>query len=398
MRIVHRKLDHDGSGSIKMIPVDADDLWFSYNLIAAGDSLMAITVRKVMREVASGRGDSERVKLKLEIKVQETEYHKEGGVLRVRGKNILQNEHVKVGAFHTLELELHRPFVLRKVRWDSFALDTLQQAADPAASADLAVVLMQEGLAHIFLVGKSMTTTRARIETSIPRKHGPAIAGYESALNKFFEHVLQAFLKHVDFGVVRCAVIASPGFTREQFHRHLFLEAERRQLRPIIENKSRIMLAHTTSGYKHSLREVLDAPNVMNIIKDTKAAQEVRALKDFFSMLSNDPNRACYGPKHVDVAHERMAVQTLLITDDLFRNADTAMRQKYINLVNAVKESGGTAHVFSSQHVSGEELTKYTGIAAILRFPLPDLEDIEMDVLIVQGALMQLEDVDSDKL
>ncbi|KDO54904.1 hypothetical protein CISIN_1g0205021mg, partial [Citrus sinensis] len=37
----------------------------------------------------------------------------------------------------------------------------------------------------------------------------------------------------------------------------------------------------------HSLREVLDAPNVMNMIKDTKAAQEVQALKDFFNMLTN---------------------------------------------------------------------------------------------------------------
>ncbi|XP_030948987.1 protein PELOTA 1-like [Quercus lobata] len=78
------------------------------------------------------------------------------------------------------------------------------------------------------------------IETSIPRKHGPAIAGYESA-----------FLKHVDFDVVRCAVIVSPGFTKDQFHRHLLLEAERRQPRPIIENKSRIVLVHTTSGYKY---------------------------------------------------------------------------------------------------------------------------------------------------
>ncbi|XP_030946580.1 protein PELOTA 1-like isoform X1 [Quercus lobata] len=77
------------------------------------------------------------------------------------------------------------------------------------------------------------------IETSIPRKHGPAIAGYELA-----------FLKHVDFDVVHCAVILSPGFTKDQFHRHLLLEAERRQLRPIIENKSRIVLVHTTSGYK----------------------------------------------------------------------------------------------------------------------------------------------------
>ncbi|XP_041000765.1 protein PELOTA 1 [Juglans microcarpa x Juglans regia] len=379
MRIVRKDLVPDGPGSVKMVPVDSDDLWFAYNLIATGDSVMAVTVRKVLRQAASGGRDAERVKLKLEIKVEEVaDYDTSGSVLRIRGKNILENEHVKIGAFHTLELELHRPFVLRKDVWDSVALDVLQQASDPAASADLAVVLMQEGLAHVFLVGKSVTVTRSRIETSIPRKHGPSIAGYESALNKFFENVLQAFLKHVDFTVVRCAVIASPGFTKDQFHRHLLLEAERRQLRPIIENKSRIVLVHTTSGYKHSLREVLDAPNVMSMIKDTKAAQEVRVLKDFFNMLSNDPSRACYGPKHVEFAHERLAIQTLLLTDELFRNSNTAARRKYVNLVNSVKDSGGTVHIFSSLHVSGEQLANITGIAAILRFPLPDLEDLEM--------------------
>lgn len=377
MKINRRDLVPDGPGSVKMTPIDADDLWFVYNLIAQGDSVMAGTVRKVLRETSTGR-DAERVKLKLEIKVEAIEYDKVGSVLRIRGKNVLENEYVKIGAFHTLEIELHRPFVLRKELWDSMALHVLNQASDPAASADLAVVLMQEGLAHILLVGRSLTITRAKIETPIPRKHGPAIAGYQTALNKFFEHLLQAFLKHVDFNVVRCAVIASPGFTKDQFHRHLLLEAERRQLRPIVENKSRIVLVHTSSGYKHSLKEVLDAPNVMNMIKDTKAAQEVRVLKDFFDMLSNDPDRACYGPKHVEVAHERMAVQTLLITDELFRNADIPMRKKYVNLVNSVKGSGGTVHIFSSMHASGEQLAQLTGVAAILRFPLPELEDIEM--------------------
>ncbi|KAH6773738.1 Eukaryotic release factor 1 family protein [Perilla frutescens var. frutescens] len=378
MKIVRRDLTRDGPGSVKMIPEEADDLWLAYNLIAAGDNVMAVTVRKIMREAASGGRDAERVKLKLEIKVETVEYDKEGAVLRIRGKNVLENEHVKIGAFHTLEIELNRPFILRKDFWDSLALDVLHQASDPKASADLAIVLMQEGLCHILLVGKSMTLTRARIETSIPRKHGPAVAGYDKALTKFFENVLQAFLKHVDFNVVRCAVIASPGFTKDQFHKHLLLEAERRQLRSVIENKSRIILVHTTSGYKHNLREVLEAPNVINMIKDTKAAQEVRGLKDFFAMLSNDPERACYGPKHVEVAHERMAIQTLLITDELFRSSDVATRKKYVNLVDSVKASGGTVHIFSSMHVSGEQLAQLTGIAAILRFPLPDLDDIEM--------------------
>ncbi|KAI3930814.1 hypothetical protein MKX01_037260 [Papaver californicum] len=147
---------------------------------------------------------------------------------------------------------------------------------------------MQEGLVNLFLVGKSVTTTPSRIETSIPHKHGAAIAGYEMALNKFFENFLEAFLREINFTVVRCA-----------FHKYFLLEAERRQLRTIIENKLCIFLVHTTSGYTHSLGEVLDAPHV-------------QSLKDFFNMLSTDADRACYGPKHVEVAHERMAIKTLL--------------------------------------------------------------------------------------
>ncbi|KAH7664173.1 Translation release factor pelota protein [Dioscorea alata] len=353
-------------------------MWHAYNLISVGDAVQAATVRKVLRETASGGRDSERVKLKLEIKVEDVDYDKEGMLLRIRGRNIIENDHVKIGQFHTIEIEPHRPFILRKVVWDSLALEVLQQACDPSATADLAVILMQEGLAHIFLIGRSMTITRCRIETSIPRKHGPAIAGYESALKKFFENILQAVLKYIDFKIVQCVVLASPGFTKDQFRDYLLLEAERRQLRSIIENKSRLILAHATSGYKHSLKDVLEVPSVMALIKDTKAAQEVRALKDFFTMLSDDPDRACYGPKHVEVAHERMAIQTLLITDSLFKNADIQTRQKYVKLVESVKDSGGIAHIFSSMHVSGEQLASMTGIAAILRFPLPDLEDIEM--------------------
>ncbi|KAF0890649.1 hypothetical protein E2562_004166 [Oryza meyeriana var. granulata] len=378
MKLVYRNLVRNGPGSVKLVPEEEDDLWHAYNLIVPGDSLKAVTVRKVLREMASGGRDAERVKLNLEIIVESVDYDKEGSVLRVRGKNITENDHVKIGQFHTMELELKRHFILTKDVWDWLALDTIQQACDPTASADLAVILMQEGLAHLFLIGRSVTVTRARIETSIPRKHGPAIAGYESALNKFFEHVLQALLKHIDFEVVQCVVIASPGFTKDQFRDYMHLEAARRDLRKIIENRSRIILAHAPSGYKHSLKEVLDSPSVMTLIKDTKAAQEVQALKDFFNMLTNDSARACYGPKHVEIANDRLAIQTLLITDNLFRNSDIATRQNYVRLVESVKKFGGTVHIFSSMHVSGEQLAQLTGIAAILRFPLPDLEDIEM--------------------
>ncbi len=54
-------------------------------------------------------------------------------------------------------------------------------------------------------------------------------------------------------------------------------------------------------------------------------------------------------------------------------------RAAYAQLVEGVRESGGEALVFSGAHVSGEQLDQLSGVAAILRFPLPDLEDQELD-------------------
>ena len=47
---------------------------------------------------------------------------------------------------------------------------------------------------------------------------------------------------------------------------------------------------------------------------------------------------------------------------------------KYVDLVESVRASGGRVLIFSSAHVSGEQLGQLTGVAALLRFPLP-LED-----------------------
>lgn len=59
-------------------------------------------------------------------------------------------------------------------------------------------------------------------------------------------------------------------------------------------------------------------------MQDTKAAQEVAALQAFHIMLSQDSARAFYGPGHVRAAHELGAIQTLLISDTLFRVNDVA--------------------------------------------------------------------------
>lgn len=43
-------------------------------------------------------------------------------------------------------------------------------ACDPVQHADLAAIVMQEGLAHVCLITSAMTLVRTKIETNIPRK------------------------------------------------------------------------------------------------------------------------------------------------------------------------------------------------------------------------------------
>lgn len=60
----------------------------------------------------------------------------------MRGRNLTENEHVKLGAYHTIELEIQRTFQLHKTVWDALDLERIKESCDPAASADLAAVLI----------------------------------------------------------------------------------------------------------------------------------------------------------------------------------------------------------------------------------------------------------------
>jgi protein pelota len=119
----------------------------------------------------------------------------------------------------------------------------------------------------------------------------------------------------------------------------------------------------------------LNDATIQSKLSDTKFSKEVRALEDFYKCLALDNSKAFYGFEFVEKAAEFGAIATLMVTDSLFRSEDIDLRRKYIKLVEMVKGSGSTVLVFSSLHTSGEQLQQLTGIAAILHFSMPDLED-----------------------
>lgn len=417
MKIVNESFTKGGSGSVKLIPDNAEDMWQLFNLLRVDDHCEAVTFRKVTRGGVGAGGDSggggscesERIKVKLKVLVTSVTYDGDGEAIRVKGRNTTETEHVKLGAYHTLDIDTRRPVTVTKSLWDTIDVDRLRYASSPTANADVAVLLITEGLANIFLVGASVVSHQQKVEKQMPRKTGAAGLGYDKALSTFHKNVLSAVLTKVDLEKIKCLVVAGPGFAKETFLSWCDLESQRfgsssasgnvsggtsttttttttsqasskpdQTLGTFAKHRKKIVQTHCSSAFRGALKEVLETTTVAREIGNTKAASEIKALDVFFETLSSKPDRALYGPAHVFAANELGAVETLLIQDGMFRNPDANQRRRWVALTEEVATAGGTVFVFSSAHESGRQLGEITGIAATLRFPLPDLVDAEL--------------------
>ncbi|CAH8837579.1 unnamed protein product [Trichobilharzia szidati] len=355
MKVIAKELDKSSSGYITLIAENEEDMWLTYNLVQVGDKMRCSTVRKVQNESATGSVQTKQVRTNLTIEVEKIDFDVQGSILHLNGRNVVENQFVKMGAYHTLDLGVDEKFTITKTEWDSVAIMLVEQASDPTQQADLAAVIMHEGLAYVCLITSTTTIVRAKIDTTIPRKRpGLPTAQHEKGISRFFEQIMQALERHIRFDIVKCIILASPGFLREQFFEFMIQTATRQEKRVFLENKSKFMLVHSSSGHKHALKEVLTDSVVMSKLANTKATSEVTALNDFYQMLKVDQSRAFYGYKHVKTAAEAFAIDTLLVSDALFRSRNLEERKRYVELVDQVKENQGTVRIFSSLHISGE--------------------------------------------
>lgn len=230
-----KHLNADGSGTCKITPEDAEDMWHVYNLIEEEDVVKASTDRKV----ATGGSDAtatERVRLSLRLRVERTDFDAISGTLRVKGVNVGENKFVKMGASHTLDLEHNRQFELEKARWDSTHLQRLAEASDMTRKAEIAAVLMDAGVAHICLVVGTMTVPRATVEVPIPKKRSMASGGVgtrERGLAVFFEKVLAALRAKVTLSSVKALILASPNIVHTDFKDYMLKEAADKDYRDV---------------------------------------------------------------------------------------------------------------------------------------------------------------------
>lgn len=374
----------DGSQSVTLLPIEPEDMWHANNLISPEDVIRAHAVRKVTTESKTGSTQSERVHTDLVIRVTSTFFDAAASQLHVSGTVIVENSFVNIGQYHTLDLELNRPFTLWKSHgWDSVAQETLEEALKQDKEGAVAAVVMQEGFANICLITEYRTILKQRVESTIPKKRS-ASSDQSSGMKRFYDKVLATLLRNVDFGTPRPLLLASPGFVAGDFKKFIQEEATRKGDKTMMSIAKEATVVHSSSGHLHSLNEILKSPEVLATMKEMKFSKETRAMDELFERIRKDDGRAWYGISTVEKAINEGAVGrgggVLLVNNSLFRSLDIATRKKYVALVDKVREDGGDARILSSDHESGQRLDALGGIAAILTYPIHNLdEDDEED-------------------
>lgn len=304
------------------------------------------------------------------------------------GKVAEANDVVSLGSFHTLDLELNREFGLSKAEgWDSIALQQLQDALDIGKSGSaLWAVIMQEGEANICVVTDYQTKLVQRVTSTITKKR--SLSGeHEKAIKRFYKLLFETLSRRIEINSISpeempTVLLASPGFTAANFLQYLKDEAVRIGGKNISAFVRKITVTHSSSANLAALAEVMKSPAIMSQLRDAKFARETQLLDRFYESLRRDDGKAWYGPKEVLKCVEKDAVGrgggVLLISNNLFRNQDVAERKKWVALVDRVRErDGGEVRVLSEAHESGKRLEALGGIAALLSYPIYDLDEDE---------------------
>lgn len=386
MKLVSQKKGaHNTNEAILTLhPQDKEDLFTLYNIINTDDEI--IVTKKVTSKLdESGKKKSTNL-TRLRLKIVSSEFEPQHEFLRFKGvttadDNDRVNLDVPIGKFFSYTTTYAYPLTLIKNDFNPYVSKLLNEACNTESRSDMAAVVLQEGISHICLLNSFSTVLKNKIEYSIPKKkRSTDVMKFDEKIEKFYKATYESMKRHFDFEKLKVIILCSPGFYAKTLFQKVMQYAQAEKNKTILANTSKILVAHCSTGYLQGITEVLKNPAYASKLRDAKNSKEAVILDEFLQHLNDDDYKAWYGEAEITKACELGAIDTLLITDTLLRSDDINIRKKSLSLISRVEQSGGKVFIFSSLHDSGEELDKLTGLACILKYPLPDLdEDSESD-------------------
>ena len=343
MRVLHRDLR---AGEIKLRFENPDDLWHLHNLVLPGDLVRASTYRREESKADKIRPERmEKVRVTLTIRIDKVEFQVFSDRLRLTG--VITEGEMDHGQHHTLNVAVDDVLTIIKA-WRSHELRRIEDAVAATQKPIVAFLSLDDEealLAQLRQYGvREVATIRAP-------GHGKMFPTGD-ATSPYFEDLLGK-LRMADLG--EALVLIGPGFTREAFH--AFLKSKDPKL------AARVHVHGTAHAGMRGIQEALRSGVGSKVFEESRVAVETRLVERVLEGIARGAPVA-YGPAEVAQAVEAGAVETLLVSDAVVRDAGVE------GIMRDAESSRGAVVLVSRHHEAGARLESLGGIAALLRFPI----------------------------
>jgi protein pelota len=352
MRIIKESIDIKRKcGSIRMSVEHPDDVYTLYNLIYPGDKIKSLTQRKVTLE--NGK-TQQKIYILMEIRVESTSVDLESATLFAKGKTISENERVKTGSYHTIDITLNTEFRLTKNEWNTLSLKSLKEMKKDYT--EILFMILNEKECVISSVTSNFIKILFRQE--IKRK------GYKDIVN---------WMIRKDLKSIKLVVIAGFHESRNEMYSKLvsnpgLREYEKRFCVVKLENRD------GKSGNSKTIENVLKDPYFSKKFMDIQFIKDLKEMDKFLDNFMNCSLLCSVGMEEVKESMEYGAVRSLLITNEVLKSYDVAVRREVEQLCRDVEQSGGAVYIIPAKHYSGAKLDQMGGICANLKYSHREME------------------------
>ena len=341
------KLLHQDSrtNEIKLLPESIDDLWHLYNLLEVDDMVFATTYRRKEDKGDKLRPErTEKVRMRLGVRVKKVEFHESEDRLRILGS--IESGPQDIGQHHTLMVGPGDDITITKPQWRDVHFDRIKRAVEASDKPKAIFVAIEDTEAVIAAARdyglKEMAT--------ITRNPDGKMYDSKPSEDEFIDDVVGKIGSSTSNQPL---VILGPGFTKEALARKV------REKNP--ELADLIVVLSTGQAGMAGIHEAMKRGLGGKAVEESRVARETQAVERLFAAIGSD-GMFSYGKSSVKTAAEAGAVELLLVVDTLVRDVEVE------NLLKAVEQARGDFMIVSSLHEAGRRLESLGGIAALLRY------------------------------
>jgi protein pelota len=290
---------------------------------------------------------SVRKRIYLVVKVEDTQFHPFTDALRLKG--LVIDAPPDVSGYHTFNVDPGSTIDLNSDDLGDADMDLLNESGERSGSEQAVLISIDDTTCSIHRLRDYGLEFQASLEISGGKRFGGS-----DRWESFIDDIMRSF--QPIYTPPTPIIIIGPSFFKEKLAKKV-----RETFR---EPDIQVVILNASAGGLSGVREAFNNKSEISaVLKRSRNVMEVQMIEDLLSRIGRGKG-AVYGEDEVRKAIELGAVETLLVSDRIFREG---LGREMMEMCRNMNSKG---MVISSHHDQGKMFDRMGGVAALLRFEI----------------------------